>query len=256
MTTTVRTRQPGRHQGRAPIIALVVASVLLVASLVMALVGVLGPAPWQSTAAAIGPSRAGTGPWGSGPWGSGQGGMMGGQSAGQQWGGGPGGRGGPGGMMAGQVWLAGNGQQVTTIAQARARAAQAGAPKGLHPGEVMQFTENFYVELKDSAGASATEVLVDPASGAVQTEPGPAMMWNTGSRSGSISPGQARATATAWLSANRPGETIKTIDAYPGYYTVDTQVNGTIAGMLSVNATTGAVWYHTWHGTFVAMEDS
>lgn len=244
MTTTVRTRQPGRHQGRAPIIALVVASVLLVASLVMALVGVLGPAPWQSTTAAVGPSRAGTGPWGSG-----QGGMMGGQSAGQQWGG-------PGGMMAGQVWPAGNGQQVTTIAQARARAAQAGAAKGLHPGEVMQFTENFYVELKDSAGASATEVLVDPASGAVQTEPGPAMMWNTGSHSAAITLDQARTAATAWLSANRPGETITTIDAYPGYYTVDTQVNGTIAGMLSVNATTGAVWYHTWHGTFVAMEDS
>jgi len=27
-------------------------------------------------------------------------------------------------------------------------------------------------------------------------------------------------------------------------------------GMLSVNATTGAVWYHTWHGTFIAKEDA
>jgi hypothetical protein len=26
--------------------------------------------------------------------------------------------------------------------------------------------------------------------------------------------------------------------------------------MLSVNATTGAVWYHTWHGTFIAKEDA
>jgi hypothetical protein len=25
--------------------------------------------------------------------------------------------------------------------------------------------------------------------------------------------------------------------------------------MLSVNGYTGAVWYHTWHGPFVAMEE-
>jgi hypothetical protein len=25
--------------------------------------------------------------------------------------------------------------------------------------------------------------------------------------------------------------------------------------MLSVHATTGAVWYHTWHGRFIAMQE-
>lgn len=149
----------------------------------------------------------------------------------------------------------GNGQQVTTIGAARARAAQGAAAKGLHPGEVMQFSDNFYVELKAGSGAAVTEVLVDPASGAVQTEPGPAMTCNTNSRDGMISQARAREAATAWLSANRRDETVATIDAYPGYYTVDTQVNGKIAGMLSVNGATGTSWYHTWHGSFVGMED-
>jgi hypothetical protein len=176
-------------------------------------------------------------------------GMMGGQFGGEM-------RGGHSRMMAGQIWLAGDGQSVGTIAQARARAAKAGAPQGLHPGEVMQFTTNFYVELKDSTGAATTEVLVDPTSGAVQTEPGPAMMWNTGSRTGTLTQEQATQAAMAWLTSNRPGEIVKSIDAYPGYYTVDTAAGGKMAGMLSVNATTGAVWYHTWHGSFVAMEDA
>ncbi len=260
--TTATAPPTGRHLKRAPVIALAVASALLVASVLMALLGGFGPTPWRSTAALYGASsRVGTGSWGdgSGPrgdgsWGDGPGDMMGRRSTDRMMGGGY------SGMMAGQVWLAGNGRQVSTIDAARARAAQAGASAGLHPGEVMRFTRNFYVELRDSTGASATEVLVDPASGAVRTEPGPAMMWNTGSRTGAITQDaitqdQARAAATTWLRTNRPGETVATIDAYPGYYTVDTQVNGAVAGMLSVNATTGAVWYHTWHGTFVAMED-
>jgi hypothetical protein len=176
--------------------------------------------------------------------------MMGGQSSGEMWGGSQ------GGMMSGRVWLAGDGQAVTTIAQARARAAEAASSQGLHPGEVMQFTDNFYVELKDSSGAATTEVLVDPATGTVATEPGPAMMWNTGSRTGTLTEDEATKAASDWLASNRPGQTVESIDAYPGYYTIDTKANGTVAGMLSVNAATGAVWYHTWHGTFVAMEDA
>ncbi len=39
---------------------------------------------------------------------------------------------------------------------------------------------------------------------------------------------------------------------FPGYYTVDFEVNGQTAGMLSVNAYTGQVWYHTWHGQFLS----
>jgi hypothetical protein len=170
-----------------------------------------------------------------------------------------------GSMMGsmGMVWLPGDGVAVSSIPAARARAASAGKAAGLHPGEVMWFDNGFYVELKDSAGKPATEVIVDPGTGSVSTEPGPAMMWNTrlrmmpaGGGAGSVDSTKARGIATSWLTANRPGTTIKSIDTYPGYFTLDLQHNSAVSGMMSVNSSTGAVWYHTWHGSFIAMEDS
>lgn len=166
-------------------------------------------------------------------------------------------------VTMGQRWLAGNGTPVASIAAARTRAAKASASQGLHPGEVMWFDNGFYVELKDAAGRARTEVIVDPTSGAVTTEPGPAMMWNTRSGMGRIGTGRASVTqaraqqiATGWLATNKPGTTVKAGDAYPGYYTFDFARNGAISGMLSVNASSGAVWFHSWHGRFISMEDS
>jgi hypothetical protein len=163
----------------------------------------------------------------------------------------------------GMVWLPGDGVAVSSIPAARARATSAARAAGLHPGEVMWFDNGFYVELKDSAGQPATEVIVDPRTGTVSTEPGPAMMWNTrfammraGGDTSPVDPPTARGMATSWLAANRPGATIKSIDAYPGYFTLDLQRNGVVSGMMSVNSSTGAVWFHTWHGAFIAMEDS
>jgi len=164
----------------------------------------------------------------------------------------------------GRVWLPGNGAAVSSIPAARARATTAAQAAGLHPGEVMWFDNGFYVELKDSAGQPATEVIVDPATGSVSTEPGPAMMWNTrfgmmrtgAGGAGSVDSAKARAIATSWLAAIRAGTTVRTIDAYPGYFTLDLQRNGTVVGMMSVSSITGSVWYHTWHGAFIAMQDS
>jgi len=164
----------------------------------------------------------------------------------------------------GMVWLPGNDVAVSSVPAARARAASAAKAAGLHPGEVMWFDNGFYVELKDSAGKPATEVIVDTRTGAVSTEPGPAMMWNTrfgmmrpgGGSAGLVDSTKARGIATSWLNANRPGTTVKGIDPYPGYFTIDLQNKGVVSGMLSVNSSTGAVWYHTWHGAFIAMEDS
>jgi hypothetical protein len=161
-----------------------------------------------------------------------------------------------GSMMDTRSWLAGDGVQVTTIAAARARADAAASPNGLHTGEVMQFSDNFYVELKDASGASATEVLVDPATGAVFTEFDPAMMWTTGTAPDAVSSNRATAIANAWLQANAAGQSVGSTDLFPGHYTMDTVSGGNTVGMLSVNATTGAVWYHTWHGMFVAKEDA
>ena len=167
----------------------------------------------------------------------------------------------------GMVWLPGHGVGVSSIPAARARAASAATPAGLHPGEVMWFDNGFYVELKDSSGKPATEVIVDPRTGTVSTEPGPAMMWNTrtgtharsqgaNTAAGAVDATKARAIATTWLAANRPGTTIGSIDAYPGYFTIDLKRDGAVSGMMSVNSSSGAVWYHTWHGAFIAMEDS
>jgi hypothetical protein len=36
-----------------------------------------------------------------------------------------------------------------------------------------------------------------------------------------------------------------------GYYTLDFSTNGKVVGMLSVNGYSGAVFLHTWHGTFI-----
>lgn len=224
-------------------LVLAVASVLLVGTVVFAVWGGVRPYPGG---AGDTPNWAGPGP------------MMG--ANGRGGGGSPSGAGGApmlgGGMMSGRVWLVGDGVRVDTITQARARATRAAAPSGLTPGEVMQFTNNFYVELKDASGAATTEVLVDPATGAVSTEYGPAMMWNTGSRTAAMSAEEAVAIANRWLQANAAGQTAGKAEAYPGYYTIDTASGGTTAGMLSVNATTGAVWYHTWHDRFVAEEDA
>jgi hypothetical protein len=126
----------------------------------------------------------------------------------------------------------------------------------------MQFDNGFYAELVDPSGDLATEVLVDPRTGGVQVEFGPAMMWNTAygmhpARAGAASIGgeQAQAKADRWLQANRSGERAGGADAFPGYYTLHTLRGDQVVGMLSVNATTGAIWYHTWHGRFIAMND-
>jgi hypothetical protein len=175
------------------------------------------------------------------------------------------------GMMGsgvmGMVWLPGNGTPVTSIASAQDRAGTAATGQSLHPGEVIWFDNGFYVELKDTTGEPATEVIVDPSSGAVFTEPGPAMMWNTrygmagafdGPGAGSaISAQRAQQIAAQWLNANLPGRVAQPPDSYPGYYTLETTTGeGTTNGMLSVNSTTGQVWYHSWHGRFIAKEDA
>lgn len=207
---------------------------------------------------------------------------------------------GPGGQST--AWYADGTGPVRDIAAARAQAQRFADRLGLKTGEVMQFTNNFYVRLDDKAGDAATEVLVDPQTGAVTLEYGPAMMWNTrygmmggtsrggmmggsgmmgggmmgssmmggsgmmgrqgGSQSwtpsdvkGPVSAPQARQLANRWLSQERPGATASEPDTFPGYYTMDTSRNGKVEGMLSVNREAGAVWYHWWHGRFVAMEE-
>ena len=58
----------------------------------------------------------------------------------------------------------------------------------------------------------------------------------------------------SWLDQNRPGVTATDATAFPGYFTFHTEQNGKITGMLSIQSSTGAIWEHVWHGTFVDMQ--
>jgi hypothetical protein len=228
-----------------------------VSGLIVIVVAVL--ALVAGTAFALGPGRAAVSSGsvgygmmdeedGSGPDG-GFGGMMGGAS---------------GGMMGGgsSFGVEGTGA-VDTMDQARSAAQRYADELGLGVGEVMEFRNGFYAELETAAGTKATEVLIDPGSGDVRIEYGPASMWNTeygmhGRALGggeSVSADEARQLANVWLTDHMAGTTVGEADEFPGYYTLHTERDGDVTGMLSVNARTGAVWYHTWHGDFVAMSE-
>jgi hypothetical protein len=142
-----------------------------------------------------------------------------------------------------------------------------------------------------STGIGAFELLVDPVSQVAYPEHGPNMMWNLkysglnhdnmmggyggmmgGMMGGygnmmqgwnsttpldvsaemTVTPEQAIEYAQEYLDANITGATAATdpIQLY-GYYTLDFEKDGKVAGMLSVNGYSGQVFLHTWHGTFV-----
>ena len=140
---------------------------------------------------------------------------------------------------------------------------------GLEVTEVMEFERNDYVIVADEdTGIGAMEVLVDKSSGAVGPEPGPNMMWNAkygmmGRRGGmmggyptdemTLSPEEAQDTAQRWLDANLSGRAAGEADPFHGYYTLHFLKDGEIEGMLSVHGSSGDVWYHSWHGDFIAM---
>ena len=78
---------------------------------------------------------------------------------------------------------------------------------------------------------------------------------NTPSNAGAdltVSPEQAIEYAQNYLDKNISGAVAATdpIKFY-GYYTLDFEKDGKVAGMLSVNGYTGQVFLHTWHGTFI-----
>jgi hypothetical protein len=72
----------------------------------------------------------------------------------------------------------------------------------------------------------------------------------------SVSADQAQQIARQWLDTTQPGSTTETPDVFPGYYTLHITRDGQITGMLSVNAYTGQVWFHAWHGSFRASTEA
>jgi hypothetical protein len=194
------------------------------------------------------------------------------------------------GMMA---YASDSDDPVADLGEARERAQAFADRLDLRVGEVMQFERNYYAELLERDGDRATEVLVNPTTGAVWIEYGPAMMWNTrygmmvdarwhrrgmmGGRGmmgaammgpgysadrgapeaadGTVSAAEAVRIADRWLSRGQPGARAGEAEAFPGYFTLHVRRDGKVTGMLSVNAETGAVWFHWWHGAFVGTDE-
>jgi len=69
-----------------------------------------------------------------------------------------------------------------------------------------------------------------------------------------VSSEQARKIADAYLSRVSPGTKAEQPERFYGYYTIDTEKDGKTGGMLSVNGYSGEVWYHSWHGPFIAKQ--
>jgi hypothetical protein len=174
------------------------------------------------------------------------------------------------GMMpgAGSRGLGGTADRIAieqALTAAENYVASAGGTFGVT--EVMEFDNNFYALVVESdTGRGALELLIDPYTGAVGPEPGPNMMWNDkyghmSSGAGSenrLSMDEARAFAQESLDAQLTGSKVHQDGAsFYGYYTFDFDgADGAIAGMLSVEGSTGAVWLHTWHGGFISEWES
>ncbi len=180
-----------------------------------------------------------------------------------------------GGMMGGWGYGAQPGSATLTLDDAIARAQE--YVKSLNNAdlklvEMEEYSWNFYgVVQEKSTGINAFQILVNKTNGAVFGEMGPNMMWNTKyspmtrmmggawllpSGQPTVTAEQARAKAAEFLKANLPNTTLEDgTDNFYGYYNFDVLQAGKTYGMLSVNAYTGAVWYHTWHGNFIAAKE-
>ena len=135
--------------------------------------------------------------------------------------------------------------------------------------QVEEYSANFYVQVNEqSTGNGAFELLVNKYTGSIYPEMGPNMMWNTkyGMMRGGILGGifgtptttmtvtqtQATTDAQTYLNTYIPGATTGDVNTFYGYYTIEVLNGTTTYGMLSVNGYSGQVWFHTWHGTFIA----
>ena len=150
--------------------------------------------------------------------------------------------------------------------------------------EIMIFDNHAYAQIiEEDTGIGAMEVLVDPETLQVFPEFGPNMMWNEkyggmasfgmmgkggmggmmggafqgeGAGQGNINDIEAIEIAQAYLDKTSDGLVADDhLVVFYGYYTIHILDDGDIAGMLSVNANSGQVFHHTWHGEFIEIGD-
>ena len=147
--------------------------------------------------------------------------------------------------------------------------------------EVEEWEFNYYVVVKEAAPSQykAFQLIIDRWTGSVIPEMGPGMMWNqkygrmmnttTDGMPGhmnrrdrkiteptfTVTPEAATSAANQFLRERfRRSLVVEDMpDVFFGYYNFDVNdvATGGKYGMLSVNGSTGQVWYHTWHGSFV-----
>ncbi len=138
--------------------------------------------------------------------------------------------------------------------------------------EIMIFDNHAYAQIVEKdTGMGAWEVLIDPVTRTVTFEHGPTMMWNLKYSpmrgmmgpafpddlpEPQVSPEKAVELAQAYLDRVMPGATAEEPVAFYGYYTLHVLKDGQVVGMLSVNAYTGAVFPHVWHGRFIEMAET
>ncbi len=167
-----------------------------------------------------------------------------------------------GGMMGGagmmQVYPANTEPISEADAQSRLAAVVQSFAADASLQNFMVFSNNYYAQIVDANGIGLGEVLMDRYTGAVYPEMGPNMMWNA--RYGMMGFGfggtarydeaAAQELAETFLSNYLPGATVSSAQAFSGYYSFDYGREQT-EGMLSVNAITGEVWVHNWHGIYL-----
>jgi hypothetical protein len=182
--------------------------------------------------------------------------------------------GGFGGMMRGYGYsapYANTGTQLT-ITQAKTITQNYVTSMGnpdLTVKQVEEYTNNFYVQVNEAnSGKGAFELLINKYTGSIYPEMGANMMWNTKygmMRSGilgeifgtptttmSVNQVQAATEAKTYLNSYISGATTGDVNTFYGYYTIEVLNGATPYGMLSVNGYSGQVWFHSWHGTFIA----
>lgn len=145
---------------------------------------------------------------------------------------------------------------------------------------VYENSDYYFSVVEEETGRGAMELLVNPITGDVYPEHGPNMMWNTaygmhgawGSNTGygymhggfynaddytdadTISVEDALDQAADYLEDMNSAYRVEDGGhAFYGYYTFHVLEDDETVGMLSVNAFTGDVWFHNWHGTLMEV---
>lgn len=127
---------------------------------------------------------------------------------------------------------------------------------------ILQFANNYYVQVTDSSKkAPAFELVVNANGGAVHPTP-VTMQWNTSygraqySLQGnvgqmSVTSSQAAQNAKDYVTKVSSNASVSSPVQYSGYYSFIVSDNGKTVGVLSVNGYNGQVWYQNWNGAFV-----